>query len=265
MALIRLNKPIPFTTVLLSLCFLTIPKVTAQQDTTQTAVESTRFVIRLPMAEIAPGKLVDTLPLMIASESADLAGFDLKIGCDSKVLTIVEVLPGEVNKLCSWEYFAARDRTRRDLEGDPTSLWKLVGLARASADTIEPECLGLPRNAILAHIVVVVDWPYLRKDTTVPLFFYWEACTDNLLSTADGSAVLASNNMFDYSGSALTAERDIFPTRRGTPRQCIKPGARSRPRRVIDFHQGGITLASNIKLPSDSAVVDTELPDSLSK
>ena len=82
-------------------------------------------------------------------------------------------------------------------------------------------------------------------DTTAPIFFYWESCTDNVLSDASGNSMLVSDQVFDYLGSDVTGGGEVFPTRTGAPHQCVKPSAVNTPTRAIEFHNGGILFKLN--------------------
>ncbi|MBN1212899.1 MAG: hypothetical protein JXA92_10010 [candidate division Zixibacteria bacterium] len=231
-------------------------------DTTST--EPPRYIIRIDRLEIDNMKLRDTLLITVETFGCTVAGFDLKFGTASPFISIESVLPGEINDSCDWEYFKAVPVT---VPGDdmnyPSELWQAVALAKITPDTTKPVCFGFERKASLLKLVVSNDHVLQTPDTTAPIFFFWEDCSDNSLSDATGGSMIISNKVFDYFGSEMSDNRQLFPTRRGAPRQCISPNALNKPLRLIDFHNGGILFRLDLgeEIPEEAA--DTTVPDSV--
>jgi hypothetical protein len=212
------------------------------QNTPDTlAPEPPRYIIRIDRLEINDMKLEDTLMITVETFGHTVAGFDLKFGTSSPFINIDRVLPGEINDSCDWEYFKATPMT---VPGDdmnyPSELWQAVALAKITPDTSAPVCFGFERKASLLKLVVSNDNTLQTPDTTAPVFFFWEDCSDNSLSDATGGAMIISDKVFDYYGSEMSDNGQLFPTRKGTPRTCINPKARNKPLRLIDFHNGGV-------------------------
>jgi len=225
--------------------------------------EPPRYIIRIDRLEIDDMKLRDTLLITVETFGRTVAGFDLKIGSASPFINIERVLPGEINDSCDWEYFKAIPVA---IPGDdmnyPSELWQAVALAKITPDTTEPVCFGFEREASLLKLVVANDHVLQTPDTTAPIFFFWEDCSDNSLSDATGSSMIISNKVFDYFGSEMSDSRQLFPTRRGAPRQCISPNAPNKPLRLIDFHNGGVLFRLDLgeEIPENGA--DAPVSDS---
>jgi hypothetical protein len=210
-----------------------------------------KFIVRCDRVTVDDMQADDTLVVTLESRGKSIAGFDFKFGTDSRFITIADVLPGTVYDSCGWEYFHAR---QLDAKPDrPASLWQVVALSKMTPDTTRPACLLTEGKVALLKIVVRNAHPGEPvPDTAAPIFFYWEGCTDNVLSDASGSSMLISDKVFDYLGSDVTGSSKLFPTRTGAAHQCIKPGAVNAPKRAIEFHNGGIRFALNTD-PLDSA------------
>ncbi|MCB2229363.1 hypothetical protein KQH82_01520 [bacterium] len=232
-------------------------------DSTGVDQAQPRIALYLPRVVATADQVVDTLTLSVQAGSSEVAGFDLKIGCDSRLVSILEILPGEIPDSCRWEYFDARDLYDQYDPLQPFSLWKVIGLAKASPGPEKPECLGFDRKAGLVDIVVAYDAEAFTLDTSVSLFFYWEECRDNVISDKKALKALMSHQVFNYYGSAMEPEEG-FPSRTGSPRQCIDMTKRNHPLRVVDFHNGGVefTLIGTEGTADSSAVSDTATSES---
>lgn len=217
----------------------------AQQAVSRLSADSAqavRYVVRLPRAYRNPANSQDTVPVTITAVDGDLAGFDLKIASDAPGLSIVDILPGSLGDSCGWEYFAARDLGGGLGGDDIRSLWKVVGLAKASADTSRPACAEIAGEVTAARLVIAYDPAAVGRDSIAALFFYWEDCRDNSLAAADGVRMAISKQVHDYLQRPQTRSAAIFPTRTGAPSQCVKLSLQNRPRRLVDFHNGGINV-----------------------
>jgi len=223
--------------------------VSAQEDSSgvdsATVIDSTaapgRFIVRCQRLLVDDMQLQDTLEVTLESFGRPIGGFDLKIAADSRYLAILDVLPGEIYDSCGWEYFRAFQVATLPEDGRPSMVWKAVALSKASPDTTEPECLTLEGQKSMIRLVVSsahVSEPI--PDTVAPLFFYWETCSDNVLSDDKGTSLMMSTQVFDYLDRQMPADRALFPTRLGAPRQCIDPSRPNRPKRAVEFHNGGI-------------------------
>ena len=127
-----------------------------------------------------------------------------------------------------------------------------MALAKFSPDTLKPVCLGLNREASIMRLIVVSAPNVPIKDSAAAIFFLWEDCRDNTLSDSTGAVLLISRKIFDYFDSGLIPAGDAFPTRLGTPEQCINPRLQFHPRRKIEFHNGGLEF--KVPLPKSESV-----------
>ncbi|MFZ5979512.1 MAG: hypothetical protein ACOYVF_02670, partial [Candidatus Zixiibacteriota bacterium] len=75
-----------------------------------------------------------------------------------------------------------------------------------------------------------------------------------------GSAMIISRQIYDYLGTEISDTGQVFPTHRGSPRQCVRPEIVNKPVRQIDFHNGGIIFKhAPFPVPADST--DREPPE----
>jgi hypothetical protein len=212
------------------------------------------FRVTIERVTVGDMQAHDTLDIMIESDSGQFAGGSLKIACNSPYLDIIEVLKGEVPQECGWEYFSAYRVNTLNREDLPRCLWQITTLSKMSADTVKAKCTGLNRAASIARLVVSSARHAQTPDTTAAVVFFWQDCRDNVLSDVTGSVLMVSERIIDYFPAEMTSQKDIFPTRLGTPRQCIDRRATNPPQRVIEFHNGGVEFKLDIGIPAvDSA------------
>ncbi len=209
--------------------------------------DSLNVVVTIERMLVTNQRLHDTLLVTLQANGQSLAGFDFKIGIDNPLVDIIAILPGEIYDSCRWEYFTARQVNTSDKEPYPPILWQVVALAELIPDEEQPLCHGLNRKASLLKLVVSNEHVLNVPDTAVPIFFFWEDCGDNSISSRSGNTLLLSKQVFDYFGAVPPQSRGIFPTRSGAPSQCINPGSRNKPVRKIEFHNGGIEFRMNIE------------------
>ncbi|RKX25594.1 MAG: hypothetical protein DRP47_09560 [Candidatus Zixiibacteriota bacterium] len=219
----------------------------ALHTTSDSLSEEQGVVITIERLTVEDSRLNDTLLVMLKSTGAPVAGFDFKFGIDNPMVDIVEILPGEIYDSCRWEYFTARQINTANREDYPPILWQTVALAEMVSDTVRPLCFGFDREASLLKLVVSNEHILEQPDTTVPVFFFWEDCTDNTISGQTGNILLISRQVFDYFGQKPKQGSRLFPTRTGAPNQCIDPARENHPRRRIDYHNGGIKFRLRIE------------------
>ncbi len=233
-----------------------IDSVIISEDNLKTA--DPEITIKIERMYINNMELYDTLYVDIKSDGTPIAGFDFKIGIDNHLLDIIEVLPGEIYDSCQWEYFNAHQVNNYGKEDSPAMLWQIVALAEVVPDTVKPLCFGFEREASLIKIVLSNAHVLETPDTTIPIFFYWEDCTDNTLSGKTGTILMMSKLVRDYFGVQDKDETAIFPNQTGAPHQCIDQSALNKPYRWIEFHNGGVEFEFKIDLnPSDTTTADS--------
>ncbi len=211
------------------------------------------YIVSIERLTVDDMKLYDTLDVTVESFGRSLAGFLFKVGTTSSFAEIVEILPGEVADSCGWEFFRALQVNTIDQPELPPDLWRVTALAKLSADTTQPLCYGFDRPASLMRLVVSSAHMSRIPDTTAPIFFFWQDCRDNVISDAAGDHLFVSKRVFDYFPVDLPSEKDVFPTRFGAPHQCFNPNIKNAPRRLVEFHNGGVEF----KLDLGHAAVDT--------
>ena len=222
------------------------------------AEDSTHYVVRIERATVENMRLDDTLDIVLDARGHTVGGFVLKVGIESKLVEITEILPGDLVDSCQWEFFRPVQLNTIDREDYLWSLWQITGLSKMSADTTKPMCLGFDRPVSIARLVVTSAHTASISDTTAAVFFYWEDCRDNALSDESGQILQVSRRVVDFYPVGLTADPDVFPSRLGTPRQCVKPNNPYAPLRTVDFENGGVEFKLKIGEPAaDSAETDS--------
>jgi hypothetical protein len=216
-----------------------------------------RYIVRIGRVLVTDMRLRDTLDIIVEGTGDEFAGFTLKFGLESRHMDIVEVLRGEVPDSCHWEYFNAFRVNTMDKPGLPRSLWQVTALSKMSADTAQAQCLGLGRPASVARLVVTSEHLSAVPDTTAAIFFFWQDCRDNVLSDPSGDRLMVSSGVFDYFPVDSLGEKDVFPTRFGTPTQCIDPTKYNAPQRVIEFHNGGVEFRLAVGAPPVDSLTDS--------
>ncbi len=212
-------------------------------DTAGTSADSLlppRYVLQIERLETTRRSLLDTLDVTLETFGHTVAAFGLKIGSTHPAVDIIGILPGALVDTCGWDFFRA-DRVDTKSEANmPRTLWKAVALSKTTPDTTRPDCVGFRSKITIARLIVATPPSARFTDTLAPLFFYWEDCRDNALSDASGQSLMFSSRVFDYLPVPLADKPDVFPTRLGTPTQCIKVNAVNPPRRTVEFHNGGV-------------------------
>jgi len=254
--------------IIFLLLLLIIYPTTAKGDSTQVDsiilntdnqnLENPEIIIKIERLYIDNMDLYDTLYINLKSDGTPIAGFDFKIGIDNHLIDFVEILPGEIYDSCKWEYFNAHQINTIGRENAPAVLWQMVALAEVIPDTVRPLCFGFEQEATLMKIVLSNAHVMEMPDTTIPVFFYWEDCTDNTLSGQSGAILMISKLIRNYYGIQSDNETAIFPNQTGAPQQCVDPGAINKPLRWIEFHNGGVEFEFKIDLNStDSTFKDS--------
>lgn len=222
------------------------------------ASDTARVIIRVERVQAGLGRFVDTLDISLQSTGQLAAGFDFKIATSNQYLKIVDILPGEIFDSCKWDYFSARPLDRANKPDYPESIWQAVGMAEGISNQEPANCYGLNRQASLVRLVVSNEHVVKLIDTSVAIYFLWEDCTDNVVSSATGEKLYISTNVLDYIPVYGSSDPAAFPTRRGAPRLCQKPESKNPAMRRVEFHNGGIRFS----IPTDLITPTTQAPAS---
>ena len=187
----------------------------------------------------------DTLDIAIESVDHVVAGFSLKIASTNEQLEVVQIVQGTLLDSCGWELFSASPLAQDD--NRPTAVWRISGLAKMSADTVEPDCLASGRRVSIAKVIVTSSHSS-DISTPMPVFFFWEDCRDNTVSDKGGRQLYVSDRVLDYVPIDYPESQKPFPNRTGAPPSCVSPKSTNAPKRQIEFHNGGV---KNSKFSSD--------------
>jgi hypothetical protein len=217
------------------------------------AVVDPRYVVRIESITREIGERqapeLDTIDITINGFGKGIGGFDIKIGVDGSDLQILEILPGELIDSCHWELFSPRKTTNLPTTQLPLEVWQIIGLSQTIPDSMGPVCFGFERPAALMRLVVnfsTTVFGYtigsIEMRSYESIFFYWEDCTDNTISTESGDTLCVSSRVFDLSTQEISDKRPLFPSRTGIPRQCINPSRANHPHKLVDFYNGGFVL-----------------------
>ncbi len=223
-------------------------------DTTVDLTNGERWCrVSIDSRVVDDGQLFDTLDIYFESEGIDLAGYMLKLGLASHLLDVIDILPGEIIDSCGWEMFYANRVAPRPDAPQISDLWKITALAQMGMGEEGPVCFGFERPVSLARIVVSSVHVPLAPDTSVALFFYWEACGDNVLSDREGASIIVSDTVVNFCPIIFETKIDSFPTCYGSPPECVSATATNMPRRLTEFRNGGVEFR---------LMIDSTEPDS---
>ncbi|MDZ4722977.1 MAG: hypothetical protein SGI97_03605 [candidate division Zixibacteria bacterium] len=225
--------------------------------------DSVKIIIRVERLKVSDMRIADTLDVTVESFGYPIAGYSLLIGMTSSFVEILEVLPGEIQDSCGWEFFNAAPVKTENRPNYPRSLWKAIALAKMSADTSKPICYGVGRKASLLRLVLSNEHIAQVPDTTAAIFFFWAECSDNVISDVTGSQLLVSERIVDYYPVDVGERENIFPTRRGTPNQCINLSRENHPKRLLEFYNGGVefVLGGDPLIPQSDSSSKFPKPD----
>ncbi len=226
-------------------CLLLLPNfVSAQSDSLSKF--SANLNISIETANLGAHKIIDTLDVLISTARYTIAGMDMKIGFDSYAMDILEVLRGELPDSCQWEFFDTKASIDQGKEGYPRSIWQVVMLSGFIPDSVRPICYSFKRPVSIARLVVQLNIERARimSDTLLPIYFFWEDCSDNTVTNVSGDSLMMSIVVDGVSYSDSLGQNVSFPTRFGTPTSCIKPKAKNKPMRRLVFHSGGMRIGT---------------------
>ncbi len=206
----------------------------------QSDSSSQRMAIYIEALDSLRSGQFDTLEMTLDAVGQQVAGFSLKIASTSERIEIVQIVQGSLLDSCGWELFSATPLVQ-DVNR-PHAVWRISGLAKMSADTVEPACLASGKRGSIARIIVTASHSSGDSEP-MPVFFFWEDCRDNTVSDQGGRQLFVSDRVIDYVPVDFTASNQPFPNRTGAPPSCISPRHSNAPKRLIEFHNGGVSNA----------------------
>jgi len=156
----------------------------AATDTVVVRAQTRNLILSIDRSTSETGSFNDYLDIKLDSHGEPIAGLDIKIACNSELIDIIDIEPGELFDSCGWEFFQARPARSSGQPGRPVTVWQAVALAETVPDSIRPECLSLDRETSLLRVLLTTEHAGIVPDTTIPVYFFWEDCSDNTLSNA---------------------------------------------------------------------------------
>jgi len=218
----------------------------AATDTVVVRAQTRNLILSIDRSTSETGSFNDYLDIKLDSHGEPIAGLDIKIACNSELIDIIDIEPGELFDSCGWEFFQARPARSSGQPGRPVTVWQAVALAETVPDSIRPECLSLDRETSLLRVLLTTEHAGIVPDTTIPVYFFWEDCSDNTLSNATGDSLAISVQVYDYFNAPGPPADSLFPTTTGAPGACIDPSSYNRPIRRIEFHNGGVEFTTPV-------------------
>jgi hypothetical protein len=216
-----------------------------------------RVVLSIDRLTVTTGQVYDTLDVSVQTFGYPIAGFDIKLAVNSRLIDVVDVLPGEVHDSCNWEFFDSRSMSEAGQPGNPAQLWQAVALAETVPGKDGPICFGFDRKASLLRLVVASSPSAMVDDTSIAVYFLWQDCGDNSLADRSGNVLLYSKQVHDYFPVADTETEGRFPTRLGAPKPCLDLSAYNPPVRLIELHNGGVEFRLDLGPERESEPTDT--------
>ncbi len=112
----------------------------------------------------------------------------------------------------------------------------------------------------MLRIVVSNQRVMQMPETTAAIFFFWESCTDNVTSGETGENLSLSASVFDFFPVGLPDPSGALPTRHGAPRDCVNPRVVNKPKRQLEFYNGGVLFRYALDTTSSEPAVPPERP-----
>ncbi len=183
----------------------------------------------------------------------DMGGFDFLIAYDASALAFTEAEPGQLLEDCGWEYFTYRYGVDGNC-GDacPSGLLRIIAIAETNNGPNHPSCYGPPDTD--PHELATMTF-FVTNDRTyecqyVPIYFFWDDCNDNAISSIDGQILYIDRAIYDFEGNLIWDEDDDdqFPEDEripfvGAPDFCLNPDPdKPSAERCPGFVNGGIDI-----------------------
>ncbi len=216
------------------------------------------------MHDVLQGHYID-VPITIENSDLDMGGFDFLIAYDASALAFTEAEPGQLLEDCGWEYFTYRYGVDGNC-GDacPSGLLRIIAIAETNNGPNHPSCYGPPDTD--PHELAKMKF-FVTNDRTfecqyAPIYFFWDDCNDNAISSIDGEILLIDRAIYDFEENRIIWDEDDddqFPEDEripfvGAPDFCLNPDPdKPSALRAIDFVYGGIDIvcADSIDLRGD--------------
>ena len=195
----------------------------------------------------------ETVSITIENSDLEMGGFDFLIAYDASALALPEATPGQLLEDCGWEYFTYRHGVHGNC-GDacPSGLLRIFAIAETNNGPNHPSCYGPPDTD--PHELVGIRF-LVTNDRTfecqyVPIYFFWDDCGDNSVSSVDGEIMYVDRAIYDFEGNLIWDEDDDdeYPEDEripfvGAPDYCLNPDPEKPTAvRFLCFYNGGIDI-----------------------
>jgi Dockerin type I domain len=174
----------------------------------------------------------------------EMGGFDFLIAYDYPELVFMEATPGQLLEDCDWEYFNYHVGALGDI-----FLISLLVVADINNGPFYPLCYGPPDSDPheLAELKFYVSGDGFPAESFFDIYFFWDDCNDNSVSSVDGEILYIDRAIYDFEGNLIWDEDDDdqFPEEAripfvGAPDDCQNPEPPPENLRNLKFKQGGI-------------------------
>jgi len=210
---------------------------------------------------VLQGHFVD-MPIILHSVNGDLGigglgGFDILVAYDASALAFQLAFGGDLyDDPYNWEYFTYRYGAYGNCgNACPSGMLRVIGLAETNNGVATAECIyDAEAKPVLAYLRFLVSNDRTLECQYVPVRFFWYDCTDNILSSCDGSVAYLSAKVYDY----VYVDPDFpfapfidgemsngtvgFPTFQGTQDNCLFEQGEKVAKADVDFQNGGIDI-----------------------
>lgn len=186
---------------------------------------------------------VDTLDIIFNCNRIRFAGSSLRIAIDATFYDIVEILPGSLVDSCQWQMFSTRPMEQTGLDRN-FAVWQIMALADSPSGGEFKGLYGYDGSDSFARIVISREHTDQHPSASVPIFFLWSSCRDNLISGRYGKILLVSDTVEHAFPPGIPLINDDFPTTNGTPSSCIRSNIPNAPRPIVVFRSGGLEFKS---------------------
>lgn len=154
------------------------------------------------------------VPIYVSDESDYMAGFDLLITYDGKILNFIDAALGEELGAdgCRWEYFTYRLVNQSECSGScPVHMLRFVAMAEADHKPPYPLCYG-GDSIQLVNMRFLVSPAADFQCKFTPIDFYWIDCGDNTVSSVSGDTLWVSSHVYTLDGTFIPTYFEVTGT-----------------------------------------------------
>lgn len=180
----------------------------------------------------------------------EFGSFEFFIQYDTNTATFLSASAGQLMIDCGWEYMSWGHGSDMDCGGSPcpNGIIYLIGIADTDNGDLHPTCLADTIGELVVMNFQITDNIEEYHCTYSPIQFVWHDCSNNTIAYEESSDTLYLSNEiydydYDYSINESIRQNLPFPTRYGSPYECVGEVIPDKTSiRAIDFHNGGFDL-----------------------